>query len=412
MQSPAAMQPDGSTQELDASLAPDADGDALLLTPRQDMLKAAHMDRRGEFFGVPDWPLRKELATADIAHVERGYGGRSVGFKITFTDGTRAYFKPEQTFSAAHWYAEVAAYYLDRELGLGRVAPSVGRRLLWKRLVPSVHNLASTHGTGDAGDDRLHEVIVGDDGYVRGVMTYWIPQKLIPLRTGKGWEKWIRIHGWPARSISPFQRPKVFVDAISAKRGIAPSDAVRSVLRSEDGEDEPAHAHAPDTTHAAAALPSPTDPTTTAPSADATPKHEYVASQPDVPDRPAELSDMIVFDYLTSNMDRWGGENTNVRIRGEGGALLFFDNAAGFTPHQPRNGLLQARLRAVEKFRRSTIEAIRNLDVQSLKQRMATDPLAPLLEDDAFEHLALRKQDILDHVGAMQAKYGDQVFAW
>jgi hypothetical protein len=62
-----------------------------------------------------------------IAHVKRSYGGRSVAFKITLEDGTQGYFKPEQTVQSAQWHAEIVAYYLDRALGLGRVAPVVTR---------------------------------------------------------------------------------------------------------------------------------------------------------------------------------------------------------------------------------------------------------------------------------------------
>ena len=47
------------------------------------------------------------------------------------TDGTKAYFKAEQTFSAANWFGEVAAYHLDRMLGLGRVPCVVSREFPW-----------------------------------------------------------------------------------------------------------------------------------------------------------------------------------------------------------------------------------------------------------------------------------------
>src|SRR5262245_3661539 len=77
--------------------------------------------------------LRSTLATASIEAVMKGSGGRSLAFKLSFANGVQGYFKPEQTF-AAHWNSELAAYYLDRELGLGRALPAIGRKIPWEQL--------------------------------------------------------------------------------------------------------------------------------------------------------------------------------------------------------------------------------------------------------------------------------------
>ena len=39
---------------------------------------------------------------------ERGRGGRSLGFRLTFEDGSRGYFKPDQAFNGMSWNAEIA----------------------------------------------------------------------------------------------------------------------------------------------------------------------------------------------------------------------------------------------------------------------------------------------------------------
>ena len=90
-----------------------------------------------------------------------------------------------------------------------------------------------------------------------------------------------------------------------------------------------------------------------------------VATEPDQESRPAELSDLIVFDYLTQNVDRWGGDFTNLRIRGPGGPLIYLDNGAGFWLGEQRLGLMEARLKALQRFRRATVEAVRRLDVDA-----------------------------------------------
>merc|ERR1711916_330664 len=75
------------------------------------------------FLGTPDQWMRERLLQRDITAIKKGSGGRSLAFKLTFADGTQGYYKPAQSFSGANWYAEVAAYQLDRALGLGRVPP-------------------------------------------------------------------------------------------------------------------------------------------------------------------------------------------------------------------------------------------------------------------------------------------------
>ncbi len=319
--------------------AAEPDGDA---PPPDD---APPLARDGRFLGEPDWPLRRALATEPIAEVERGRGGRSLAFKITLADGTQGYYKPEQSFSAAHWYAEVASYYLDRELGLGRVIPTIGRKLEWAPLRAVA-----------GGDRRVAEVTVQEDGTVRGAFVWWVPGGLEPIAPGTGWERWVRGSG--ALGVTPYQRPSEW----SAGR---PSD---------DGPP---------------------------------------ATEPDRPDRPAELSDLILFDYLTTNVDRWGGRFTNVRTRGPGGPLVYLDNGAGFTAGpSPRIPLMDARLHALQRFRRSTVERIRALDLERLRQRMAEDPLAPILSERQIEQLDERRRHLLEHVDAMEARFGDRAFPW
>ena len=118
----------------------------LLLTLLCPLLGASQEGGRA-FLGEPDANKIAALRSAEIAQVTKGKGGRSLAFKITLADGTRGYFKPKQTFSAAHWYSEVAAYYLDRELGLGRVPPTTGRTFRWSELRKAAGN-----------DERVSEI--------------------------------------------------------------------------------------------------------------------------------------------------------------------------------------------------------------------------------------------------------------
>ncbi len=300
------------------------------------------------FLGEEDQPRIESLRTQTIAEVRKGRGGRSLAFSITLEDGTRGYFKPKQTFSAAHWYSEVAAYYLDRELGLGRTPPTTGRRFAWEELRKA------------AGDDRrVSELGIEPDGTIEGAFIWWIPERLTRLRMGRHWERWVRVQRH--LPITPYQRPVDYRADLNGRPGVREA----------------------------------TDPS------------RPEAGAPDTPERPAELSDLIVFDYLTQNVDRWGGDFTNVRTRESGGPLIYLDNGAGFWPGQQRLGLMEARLKALQRFRRSTVEAVRELDIDRFARRLQTDPLAPVLSRKQIEGLRRRRAAFLEHVAAMIARFGE-----
>ena len=306
------------------------------------------------FLGEPDAPRIATLRSAPIFEVEKGKGGRSLAFRITFEDGTQAYFKPKQSFSAAHWYSEIAAYYLDRELGLGRVPPTTGRRFAWRDLQRAAGN-----------DERVSELGIAEDGTLKGALIWWIPDPLKRLRMGRKWERWVRVQR--SLPITPYQRPVDYRADLHRRAGVREA----------------------------------TDPS------------RPLAGTPDLEERPAELSDMIVFDYLTQNVDRWGGDFTNVRTRGPGGPLIYLDNGAGFWLGEQRLGLMEARLRALQRFRRSTIEAVRRLDIDRLAARLRTDPLAPVLNEKQLDGLAQRRLAVLEHVDTMTARFGEaQVLPW
>lgn len=326
--------------------------------------------------------LREVLATGEITGVERGHGGRSLAFRLTLEDGTRAYFKPEQTFSGTHWYAEIAAHHLDRALGLGRTPVVVGRRIAWSELEEA------------AGDDpRVGEIVVADDGTVRGAMVAWIEERLVPLRAPAGWERWIAIDPPPA--ITPFQSPRSW----HAARATSPDPDEL------EARDEPvaAAAIAPSAQRDADDASVDTDPTDAA----------ILAPLPDVLERPSELSDLVVFDYLVHNVDRWSANSTNVRTRGALGPLVFLDQAAGFSPRRARLTLMDERLAATQRFRRTTIRAVRRLDVEALARALDADPLSPILDAPQLAHLAERRDAILAHVDALVERHGeDRVYAW
>ncbi len=327
------------------------------LKPAAPATKATIDPDRVGFFGAPDGDVLTRMQSDEIVAVKKGSGGRSLGFKLTFADGTKAYFKVEQTFSGANWYAEIAAYHLDRMLGLGRVPPVLSRTLPWGRLAVAAN-----------GDARVSEVVVRDqqpradgsaNGNVRGALVAWVEGDLQPAITPPGWETWIRVEPWNAYNATPFQRAREYYDALNQRR---------------------------------------TTPTFT------------MVPTPDRPDRAQELSDLLVFDFLTLNIDRWGGDNANVLTNGKAGPLVFLDNGAAFAHGPPQLRLMQDRLAPLQKFRKRTIDALRGLDLDAYASRLAADPNGPILSESDLEGLAIRRIAVLDHVAELQQKHGDSIF--
>ena len=183
-----------------------------------------------------------------------------------------------------------------------------------------------------------------------------------PLGLGRGWERWIRLE--EGLGITPYQRPSDYRALLN--RRLLPEETELGRL---DLQDEPLRT-----------------------------------------ERVAELSDLIVFDYLISNVDRWGGDFTNLRIRGWGGPLLFLDNGAGFWIGSHRLGLMDARLRALQRFRRSTIEALERFDLEAFRRRLASDPHAPLLTEGQIEGVDVRRRAVLTHVQRLRRRFGDRIW--
>jgi hypothetical protein len=319
---------------------------------------ADELQQKSGFFGQPEPELIAELRSEALIAARKGSGGRTLAFKVTLASGIKGYFKPEQSVSSAHWYAEVAAYHLDRALGLGRVPPVTSRRLEWKTLLSAAGN-----------DRRIPEVSVGKDGTVRGALVAWLNERLVPASTPPGWENWIRAEDFPREAVSPYQRPAVF--------GAALGRVHRERLQ-----------HLP--------------------------PELFYQSTPAIPqaELPAALSDMIVFDFLTLNYDRFGGQNVNVLTRGAAGPLIFLDNGDGFSAGPVRRHLMDVRLAPLSRFRRRTIDALRAFDIRAFEARLAQEPLAPVLDAAALAGLAARRAIVLEHVAAQQRRYGDVIYAW
>jgi hypothetical protein len=96
-------------------------------------------------------------------------GGSSLSLRLEFEDGARAAFKPEQVHPQSSPRKEIAAYRLDRLLGLHRVPPAIGRAFTVEELRAAIPGAERGRGV------RLSTEGVARDGVYRGELSWWIP---------------------------------------------------------------------------------------------------------------------------------------------------------------------------------------------------------------------------------------------
>jgi hypothetical protein len=123
----------------------------------------------------------------------------------------------------------------------------------------------------------------------------------------------------------------------------------------------------------------------------------------------AQISTMLVFDYLTGNWDRWSGGNIGADETGQ--KVLFIDNDGAFFDPPPPEPLAKQRalVREDNRFSRSFIRALRALEPSVAKSVMGEDgPGEPLLSERILAGLEARRKETLAIVDAKIAKDGDE----
>jgi hypothetical protein len=124
----------------------------------------------GTFMGMEDDFLIARLRSQPIVRMKFNKGGSSLSFRVDFADGSRAAFKPAQTNLQTIPRREVAAYRINRLLGLGAVPPAtprmVSRDEIFTHLHPDTVPMLS----------RIRaETVFDPRGNTAGVMMVWVP---------------------------------------------------------------------------------------------------------------------------------------------------------------------------------------------------------------------------------------------
>jgi hypothetical protein len=265
------------------------------LGARRELTNLADADLRvslestGTFLGMSDELLLERVRTQPIARFKLNHGGSSLSFRVEFADGSRAAWKPMQTNMQSVPRKEVAAYRLNRLLGLHAVPPAAPRAVTRDEL------LGHLHAESIQFLPRIKaETVFGPDGKTIGTASYWIP--------------------------------------IIKDSGFDTPDGRRLT------------------------------------------QAWLTIGQPIPPDRlsmAAQVSTLIVFDFLTSNPDRYSGGN--MKMSEDGKQLYFMDNTMSFYVDGNGNERNREILYRTQRFSRALIQALDKVTVPNMQRALAEE---------------------------------------
>lgn len=280
----------------------------------------------GTFMGMEDDFLIARLRSQPITRMKFNKGGSSLSFRVDFADGSRAAFKPAQTNLQTIPRKEVAAYRLNRLLGLNAVAPAtprmVSRSEIFDHLHPETQPMLP----------RIRaETIFDPRGNTAGVMMYWIP---------------------------------VIKDSgLDTPEGIAQSSQWLTV-----GQPIPPDKHA----------------------------------------LAAQLSDLLVFDFLTANPDRYSGGN--MMMSEDGSRLYFMDNTLSFFIEPEGNEKTKIALHRAQRFSRRLYQALDRISEDTLARILAqaSEGDYEVLTKAEIRALVARRDGVRRYIDGLAARHGGQ----
>lgn len=295
------------------------------LTPAEDPAFTAELwETPGYWEGRPDEEWLRHIQRSEVVSVSFNRGGSSVSLRLTFKDGSRAAFKPDQHHEHTVPRFEIAAYRLNRMLGLSRVPPATWRRFSKSEIFERLDAKSKF-----AVPRILEEVKWDQDGTVAGEVSVWIPViRPIHLETFEFRRKWVR---W-----------------------LAPYDYLW--------------------------------------------QEEYSLA--------AQISNMILFDFLLNNPDRFSGNNTQADGRRK--RLYYMDNTYAFYPNGRGTPTCRQYLRIARRYSEKMIRNVRRLDLHMVRTEVADPGGAPwpVLKDIEIDALLQRKENLLREITRNIAHFG------
>jgi len=282
------------------------------------------LEATGTFMGMSDELLLERVRTQPIVRFKVNHGGSSLSFRIEFADGSRAAWKPTQTNTQTIPRKEVAAYRLNRLLGLNAVPPAAPRAVAREELLTHLHpeSLALL--------PRIQaETIFGPGGRALGTASYWIP----------------------VIKDSGFDTPE---GQRTAQTWLSQGQQIPSDQRG----------------------------------------------------MAAQLSDLVVFDFLTANPDRLSGGN--MKMSPDGKQLFYMDNTMSFFVEPTGNLKTREALLKTQRFSRGTFAALDRISVPTLEQVLAEETGTPyeILTPAEIRAVVARRDVVRQYVAVLIGQFG------
>ncbi len=120
----------------------------------------------------------------------------------------------------------------------------------------------------------------------------------------------------------------------------------------------------------------------------------------------AQLSTLLVFDLLQNNSDRFSGGN--LLGSPDGKMLYYMDNAFGFQTDPDGHMRCWNYLRRAQKFSRSLVQAMQQLDRAKLQAALNGEPGTPLLSVEEQIALLSRRDAALAYMRELFREYGTE----
>ena len=118
----------------------------------------------------------------------------------------------------------------------------------------------------------------------------------------------------------------------------------------------------------------------------------------------AQVSDVLVFDYLIGNWDRFSGVGSwwGVNCQYKNGHIVSIDNGAAFPKYS--NDKVYDRFMMTERFSARFIKNLRDLDKDATFNMLFPEPSKH--ETACFEQFWKQRESVLSRVDALSEKYG------
>ena len=291
-------------------------------------------------------------------------GGASVTFRLVSGGTNRYAYKVDRQDWENGWRVEVAAYKLCEILPCDVYVPVNEPARISREDFEELYGRVDTPRQNSYAAERFDELIwheeVGDDGeqreFLYGTLKEWIPRYTNwPIEYVETWQDWLRAEGWEEAVDEDFNEYLDRLDALYDRR------FTQGLRRETEGSS--------------------------------------------VDELARQISNLHVFDYLTSNFDRYSGIEAyyGVNAHFADGQFVPLDNSAAFQ-FVPRQ-VMDRRLAPVERFSRPLIDAVRMLDPEVVNPILFPDP--DWRDRRRLEYFWSQREKLLAHVDDLVERYGE-----